>query len=235
MVQKLPQFKSQYDNYAMHKQMLKLITKSYEESLLSEIAEQEQNMATNLCSDGTTPKNTLGTITSILRKKISNENKLRLIILYIITNGASNKDKLINLANLDTKEIQIIENLANLGISLEKRSLSSYFTSFYSKKTNQKTDVDYSLSRYVPKIKEICLDLMTEKLSEKEYCWIDKPDKDFKIESWGKEKKKDDKKKMNQIEKNQDLEKKLIQKFGIWIQVQLIKKRKKKQKIKNQI
>jgi syntaxin-binding protein 1 len=89
LVQKLPQFKQQYDNYALHKTMLKLLTKKYEENSLYEIAEQEQNMATGQTSEGITPKNVLGSITNILRKNITSQDKLRLIILYIITNGGT--------------------------------------------------------------------------------------------------------------------------------------------------
>jgi syntaxin-binding protein 1 len=94
IVKKLPQFKTQYDNYALHKSMVKLNTKIFEEALLGEIAEQEQNMATGVTSgtiyilkkDGSTPKSILG-VSNILRKNISSRDKLRLIILYLITNG----------------------------------------------------------------------------------------------------------------------------------------------------
>lgn len=186
----LPQYMEKMNNFSMHLLMHTHLMDIYKKENLPEIAMEEQNMATGVDPNGATPKNQLGEITRLVRKDdVSTLNKIRLIMLFLMTRGASgmlkkeNKEKLLDLAKLTPMELNAIENI--LMIKPPKSfSIGKMVTSLLgSNKSKSNLDFDFALSRYVPVLKELCVDILKGHISEKDYPFVNKPPSNFRIES----------------------------------------------------
>jgi syntaxin-binding protein 1 len=156
----------------------------FKKRFLTQIATEEQDMATGKDVNGNTPKYD---IADLLRKKeIPNSDKLRLIMLYVISKGGIKKDaqkKLVDVAKLTVSEENALNNL-----SIVKPPKSFTFGGVFSnlfgtKKSSTNEDIGYELSRYLPVVKDLSLKILKGNLSEKEFPYLAKPSSDFKIES----------------------------------------------------
>ncbi len=91
---------------------------------LENIAEAEQNMATGYNADGSVVDCPITDIVSILcDPKVSNYDKARLIVLYIICKeGLKDSDRkaLMSSAKLSADDISAISNISYLGIKLSQ-------------------------------------------------------------------------------------------------------------------
>ncbi|KAL9658497.1 hypothetical protein ABK040_006037 [Willaertia magna] len=191
MIRKLPQYQKSLSLYSMHKQINKGLLNEFRDQSLAKVALEEQNMAV-----GETPENEkvnakelLTNITAILSNSIiTNENKMRLIMMYIIFNQGKlsddKKDKLFRMARLSNDEIRTVNNLSYL-LKVTKTNLSDRISNFFGRlkgsSTNEK-EVGYHLSRYIPKVKEITEKCMTGKLELENYPFVnDPPSTTFKL------------------------------------------------------
>jgi len=183
IMRKLPQYQSKINGYSLHISLNKQLLDMFKKDLLSEIATEEQNMATGKDSDGNTPKNLISDLSSIMRKgTVSSSNKLRLIMLYSITKGNKEyRDKLVELAKLGDGEKNALYNATTLKPP-STFSFGKLFSSIFNNKQKNQ-EIDFTLSRYVPIVKELCEDILKGTLSEKEYKYVESPPNSFKIES----------------------------------------------------
>ena len=163
---------------------LKRLNELFKKRHLVQIATEEQDMATGKDVNGNSPKYD---IADILRKKdVPNSDKLRLIMLYIISKGGIKKDaqkKLMDVAKLTTSEEDALNNV--LIVKPPKSfSFGSLMSNLFGKQKSSTTDeISYELSRYLPVVKDISLKILKGTLSEKDYPYFSKPSSDFKIES----------------------------------------------------
>lgn len=197
IMRKLPQYQSKINAYSLHININKTLLEMFKKDLLNEIATEEQNMATGKDADGNTPKSLINDLSALMRKNtISSSNKLRLIMLYTIIKGNKEyRDKLIDLAKLGDGEKNALYNITTIKPP-STFSFGKLFSGIFQQSKQKNNDVDYSLSRYVPIVKELCEDILKGTLSEKEYKYIENPPNNFKIESVssGKKEIKEDKK-----------------------------------------
>ena len=189
MIRKLPQYQKNLSMYSMHKQINKDLLTIFREQSLSKIAIEEQNMATGESPEGqkATTKELMTTIGAILsNNSVDDENKMRLIMLFVIFNQGKmddKKDKLCRMARLTDERIDTINNLAAL-IKSSKSGFSSKLSKFFDsfkKSGGSDKEVGYQLSRYTPKIKELAEKCMTGKLETENYPYINDPPSNFKL------------------------------------------------------
>jgi syntaxin-binding protein 1 len=188
MIRKLPQYREKIDQFNLHINLTRELLYQFRQQQLNKVALEEQNMAVGSDPDNKKISNVLTTISPILSSnEISVENKLRLVMIYLITQGGINDDKkgkLLKMAKLDSSDnVETIENLKWLGVQLNKsmtiaNKISNLFDALKNKK---KQDVEYHLSRYVPKLKDIAEQMLEEKLSLQDYPYIKEPSSTFKL------------------------------------------------------
>lgn len=152
-----------------------------------------QDLAVGQDADGNSLKNVKDTLKGLLRdEQISSENKARLIICYMITQGVTSQEieSFIELGKLKSKDVAPIKNLTLLGFKPSShpgfvRAISKLFKKFKGTKTS---DVDYALSRYVPKLKQVADSILNGTLSESEFPYVKKPPSKFNIGGVGSKK-----------------------------------------------
>lgn len=172
----------------MHINLTRELLNRFRAQQLNKVALEEQNMAVGSDPDNKKISNVLTNISHILSSNdIPTENKLRLVMIYLITQGGINDDKkskLLKMAKLDSAESQeTIENLKWLGVQLNKSTTIANKISnlFEALKNKKKVDVEYHLSRYVPRLKDIAEQLLEDKLSLQDYPYIKEPSSSFKL------------------------------------------------------
>eukprot|EP01080_Neovahlkampfia_damariscottae_P006730 gene6730-10895_t len=184
MMRKLPQYNTTLANYSLHYNAGQKLNDLFKKRHLVQIATEEQDMATGKDVNGNSPKYD---IADILRKKdVPNSDKLRLIMLYVISKGGIKKDaqrKLVDVAKLSPQEEDALNNV--LIVKPPKSfSFGSLMSNLFGQKNSSTSDeISYELSRFLPAVKDLSLKILKGTLSEKEYPYISKPSSEFKIES----------------------------------------------------
>lgn len=187
MMSKLPQFREQSTKYGIHRTTVADLLSRFQKDQIPKIAMLEQNMAVGQTPEGEKLSNVLSSITAILRDEtVAPEVKCRLLLIYMLTQGnisEENQNKLIKTGKLEGKYERMINNLSCLGAQGKSSSILGKISNFFGLGGNKAKDVDYDLSRYTTKVKELSEDILKGKLSEKEYPYVKDPPKDFKFET----------------------------------------------------
>lgn len=144
---------------------------------LEEIAHLEQNMATGEDSDGKVVKNIVTALPPVLSDpNVTKEEKLRLLMIYVISQGGvkdQDRKRLMDLAKISISEQRAIANLFHLGVTINKTGKPTKKDTDKKKKKKQKRgDVDYELSRYVPVLKDILGQLVEDHLPAAEFPYV---------------------------------------------------------------
>lgn len=140
MISKLPQYQEKINLYSVHIYLQKRLMKIFKEQQLRSIALLEQDLAVGQDADGKPLKNkeVLSTLSRFLSiPVIPKEIKVRLIMIYLITQGGmadEKRYKLYDLAGLSEEDRAILSNLKYLGVNIS--SVSSYFINLHCSKGN---------------------------------------------------------------------------------------------------
>jgi hypothetical protein len=180
MIRKLPQYQGKLSNFALHLNLIISLKHKFEQQSLAKVALEEQNMAVGEDPDHNKLKDVLNTIGPILKSgDISDQDKLRLVMIYLITQGDSKRSRVVKHADLSEGDEAIIDNLAHLGVKLsQSMSLSKVVNKLFGGKS-KKSDVGIHLSRYVPKVKQIAEECIEGNLSTSEYPYVQEPSSSF--------------------------------------------------------
>jgi hypothetical protein len=129
----LPQFRSEMKKYTKHMTLAEASFDIFDEKKLREISHLEQDMATGIDEDGkkTTKKELQSRLVDMVRNKnIGNAEKLRLLIIYIISQDgidAATRKQLFSVANFNEDDEEAVQNLVNLGVTLQSVSITFQF------------------------------------------------------------------------------------------------------------
>ncbi len=134
-------------------------------------------MATGEDSAGKTVKNAIVNLSALLKDPtVSKEDKLRLLILYIISQeGIKDMDRkrLMEQANITAQEHAAIANISFLGVTLTKAAKGSKKKKDAKKRKQRSgSDVPFELSRYVPALSDILEDLAKDNLPASEFPFV---------------------------------------------------------------
>ena len=170
-IKALPQFTEELSRYTCHIELSTQCNTEFKTQQLKDIGPIEQLMATGEDDEGKTVKNLIPLLSPLLEdEKISLENKLRLFMLYIISQEGikeSNRNKLLEICRFDTKDTFAVTNLKYLGVSLEKGPTRS--------KKKAERNSEYNLSRYIPPLKIIGSSLISGEVL-KDFKYVRKED-----------------------------------------------------------
>ncbi|RKP27520.1 Sec1-like protein, partial [Syncephalis pseudoplumigaleata] len=155
----LPQFQELKEKYSAHISMAQDCMSLFNKQNLPAIGEVEQDMACKETSDGEYPKNLVERLLPLLDDSaITEDNKLRLIMLYVIYKDGlkwADRYRLQQHANLAERDVIALENLELLHARVTKAH--SGFKKMRMPRLNRKKaeEVPYELSRFIPEIQKL--------------------------------------------------------------------------------
>ncbi|CAG0918092.1 unnamed protein product [Notodromas monacha] len=173
LIREMPQLHKELGHLAIHMNLAEQCLTVYKARELESTCLLEQALATGLEPDGTKVKNALDRLIPFLvnTKSLSEADKTRLAALYVVTHANSltpeNLHKVLNIGNLPALKRAAIFNLEHFGVPVTNKSKSYPPEEKKSKKgvTFDATAFgSYDTARWVPKLRYILEDLMTDKL-----------------------------------------------------------------------
>jgi len=171
----MPQYKEMLDKYSLHINLSTTAMKIFDEQQLKKIASVEQDMATGEDAEGNPTKNVISAMPPILTdESISKEEKLRVLMLYIISQEGikdGDRKRLMEMAKVSSSEQSCISNLRYLGVTLLKGAQAKKKQKLSEKKKKKQRDdaPPFELSRYAPAIKKVGEDLIAGQLDLTEF------------------------------------------------------------------
>jgi len=176
-MKRMPQYQEMINKYSLHVNLTGACMSAYTAAEVAKLAAVEQDMATGFDAKSNEVKNQniVSQLPELLSNPIvSNEDKIRLLMMYIVSQeGIQEKHRtdLVNLAKLKLEDQAAIVNLKYLGVTLLK-SIDKKNKTKKEKDKKQKPRDDappYELSRYSPELKFILDDLVNGKLSNEKF------------------------------------------------------------------
>ncbi|KAI9092656.1 Sec1-like protein [Phlyctochytrium arcticum] len=185
----LPQFQEMKAKFSVHINICQECKSLFEKRQLDMIAAVEQDLATGENVDGRTIKfsNVMMDMVPVLDSDtISSIDKLRLLMLYIITQNGIEDDerrRLLGYAKLSLEDSQAITNLNFLGVRLSKSKdkkqnqdeRGKYAYHAHHKASKKRKGESYDLSRWAPVIKSVLQDQIRNQLDATIFPWVTEP------------------------------------------------------------
>lgn len=171
----MPKFQETSARYSLHTGITQALMRKYAEASLESIATLEQNMATGEDSGGRAFKTALPELRAVLERAdllLSPEDKLRLLMIYMITQDGIRQDErrqLIQLADISPEDQDAIINLFYLGVTLLQ---GTNHKKRPTKKGAAGAEEGYDVSRYAPPLKRALDDLLGPGLSTADFPFV---------------------------------------------------------------
>uniref|UniRef100_A0A6A7G2G1 Sec1-like family protein n=1 Tax=Hirondellea gigas TaxID=1518452 RepID=A0A6A7G2G1_9CRUS len=181
----IPQYKKEMLSFHRHMSIADECLTIYKQRKLFAISQLEQDMATGLDEDQ--KKTKLKTIEEKLSTMIQDENisvvdKLRLVMIYIITQDGINegtRKSLFRFAKFSLEQQQAVTNLFNLGVSLQqscsKQNGKIYSKSDLERNAERARTVPLDLMRYLPNLEHVCESHYNGELGRERYPYVTEP------------------------------------------------------------
>lgn len=188
------QYAELMSKYSLHIGMAESMFDEFKKRKLVDVAAVEQDYATGWTdsNDRVKADEIVKRMTGLLYDPgVTREEKIRLIMLWIIfSNGTkdSTRDRIMDSAQLTPEEKNAVESLFNFGVTASevKDDKAPLVKSFLSKLRGDEekerrlrekcaSDVQYNLSRYTPKTKEIFTKLVDDTLLDSEFPYANPP------------------------------------------------------------
>eukprot|EP01083_Nonionella_stella_P034022 93124_1 len=184
-MRQIPQYRKQMSSYVRHMTVADKCLKLYQQNNLYEISQLEQDMATGLDEDmnHTDMKVIERKLSQIIQnKELNTEDKLRLVMIYIITQDGINegtRKALFRVANFSDMQQEAVTNLFELGVSLQQSSSKNRAKKWDKEALNRSRaraeNVPLELMRYVPQLENILEKQLSDTLSQDDYPYISQP------------------------------------------------------------
>lgn len=174
----LPKFKERSERYSMHMALGQELMSKYHNANLELVATLEQNMATGEDANGKAYKTALNDLKGLLLRKdlaLSPEDKMRLLMIYVITQEGLRQEErreLNRLAEISPEDQVAILNLFYLQVALLQGTSSKKRGAA---KRDRAAGDGYDVSRYVPPLKRHVEELLTSGLPANDFPFVEPP------------------------------------------------------------
>lgn len=175
MLKKMPQYQKELSAYALHLNLAEDCVKMFN-AKIKQLCEVEQNLAMGADSAGEKIKDHMKNIVPLLLdNEIKIEDKLRLIMLFLLhKNGITedNLQKLLHHAMIPEDKKQIILNLQNIGMTILQDPSKQNRRKNIPQQRKEREPGVYQLSRWVPYVKDLMEEILEEKLDQRAYPFL---------------------------------------------------------------
>ena len=175
MLKKMPQYQKELSKYSVHLNLAEECMKIFNANnkTVENLVAVEQDLATGVDKDGEkiSKDHMRAIVPVLLDKNISENNKLRIILLYaIMKQGISEEsmNKLLEHAKITNIGKNTINNMSHLGVPIVSESGKKKALPI----RKERTEETFQLSRYVPYVKDIMEDSVEGKLDSKMFPFL---------------------------------------------------------------
>ncbi|CAF0954834.1 unnamed protein product [Adineta steineri] len=176
MIKKMPQYQKELNAYALHFNIAEQCMNAYNRDSGEKLCSVEQNLAMGTDAEGDRIKDHMRNIVPLLLDTvIAIEDKLRIIMLYILhKNGITeeNLDKLLSHALIPTEKKAIISNMQHLNLQIIQDQSRAGRRKNIPQPRKERTETTYTNSRWTPYVKDIMEDIIDEKLDSRQFPLI---------------------------------------------------------------
>lgn len=175
MLKKMPQYQKELSAYALHLNLAEDCVRMFN-AKIKQLCEVEQNLAMGADPNGDKIKDHMKNIVPLLLdNEIKIEDKLRLIMLFLLhKNGITddNLQKLLHHAMIPEDKKQIILNLQSMGMQILQDPSKPSRRKNIPQNRKEREGSNYQLTRWSPYVKDLMEEILEDKLDTRQFPFL---------------------------------------------------------------